>query len=111
MMLGICLKAANSLYFGRIVEFIFEFIPQFVMMGVLFGYMSALIIVKWLTFWKDTSKAPSIISFMINIFLKQGEVSGSPLIGSKSFNESLNFTFLVIAVLCIPLMLLVKPLY
>lgn len=111
MLIGICLKAANSLYFGRMIDFFFEFIPQFVMMIVLFGYMSVLIIVKWLTFWKNTNQAPSIIAFMINIFLKKGEIMGQPLIGSKQFNEKLNITFLIIALLCIPLMLLVKPLY
>jgi len=81
------------------------------MMSVLFGYMSFLIIIKWLTFWKNTGDAPSIIAFMINIFLKQGTVIGSPLVGSKDFNEKLNIGFLITAVLCVPLMLLVKPLH
>jgi len=81
------------------------------MMSVLFGYMSLLIIVKWLTFWKDTNEAPSIIAFMINIFLKQGQVVGKPLIGSKSLNEKINIGCLLTALLCVPLMLLVKPLY
>ena len=72
MLLGIVLKAANSLHFGNMIDLLFEFIPYFVMMCVLFGYMSLWIIVKWLTFWKDTNEAPSIIAFMINIFLKQG---------------------------------------
>jgi hypothetical protein len=51
------------------------------MMSVLFGYMGCLIIVKWMTVWKSTADAPSIIAFMINIFLKNGEVIGQPIIG------------------------------
>lgn len=111
MMIGIALKGINALHFGRLVDFIFEFIPQFVMMAVLFGYMALLIIVKWLTFWKNTNEAPSIIAFMINIFLKNGQILGSPLIGSLAFNEKINIFCLLTAVLCVPLMLLVKPLY
>ena len=111
MSIGIVLKGINALHFGRLVDFIFEFIPQFVMMAVLFGYMAVLIIVKWLTFWKDTNEAPSIIAFMINIFLKNGQIIGSPLIGSLSLNEKINIICLLTALLCVPLMLLVKPLY
>jgi V-type H+-transporting ATPase subunit a len=80
-------------------------------MSVLFGYMSCLIIVKWLTPWKNTAEAPSIIAFMINMFLKSGEVEGAPLIGDVETNEWINRVFLVIALTCIPLMLLVKPIY
>lgn len=72
MILGICLKALNALHFHSMIDFIFEFIPQLVLMSVLFGYMCILIIVKWLTEFKNTAEAPSIISFMINIFLKHG---------------------------------------
>lgn len=53
------------------------------MMMALFGYMSFLIIVKWLTNWKNTAEAPSVIAFMINIFLNHGEVVGKPFIGDK----------------------------
>ena len=87
MILGICLKALNSLNFHKTIDFLFEFIPQLLLMSVLFGYMSCLIIVKWLTPWKNTAEAPSIIAFMINMFLKSGEVEGAPLIGDVETNE------------------------
>lgn len=111
MSLGLLIKAANSLYFDRMVEFLFEFIPMLTLLTVLFGYMSMLIIIKWVTPWPDPSVAPSIIGFMINMFLKMGEVIGEPLIGSKATNEEINVILLVIAVACVPLMLLVKPLW
>lgn len=48
---------------------------------------------------------------MIDMFLKMGEVTGTPLIGSVAWNTRLNQVLLVIALLCVPEMLLVKPLW
>lgn len=51
MTLGICVKAANSLYFKKKIDFWFEFVPQIVFMVILFGYMDFLIVFKWLKNW------------------------------------------------------------
>lgn len=82
MALGICMKAFNNLHFGKTVDFLFEFIPQIVLLFVLFGWMDFLIIVKWLRTMNinDTSpemadkvhNAPAIITTMINMFLSAG---------------------------------------
>lgn len=48
MSLGICMKAINSMYFRRPLDFIFEFIPQIILLSVLFGWMDVLIIAKWI---------------------------------------------------------------
>ena len=72
--------------------------------------MIILIIVKWKTFYLDTNDAPSIISMMINMFLNFGQIKGSHLVMTKSFNESLHKFLLFIAFFCIPAMLLLKPL-
>ena len=43
--------------------------------------MDLLIVLKWLTNWEgNTHAAPSIISQMISIALKGGEVVGAPLV-------------------------------
>jgi V-type H+-transporting ATPase subunit a len=77
--------------------------------------MDLLIVVKWLTDWKgQEGKAPSIISIMINMFLNQGKVDEAiavPLIGSASTQQSICIILLLIALICIPTMLLVKPIY
>lgn len=49
MALGVVMKAYNSVQFKRPIDFIFEFIPQLVLLLVLFGFMDLLIIVKWIT--------------------------------------------------------------
>ena len=80
MSVGVCVKAANALYFRRKVDFYFEFIPQFIFLVGLFGYMDFLIIFKWLKLWDERvgqvppeAWAPSVISTMMNVGLKLGE--------------------------------------
>ena len=73
MSLGIVLKGCNDLYFGRAVDFIFEFIPQLVMFLCLFGFMDLMVIVKLTTDYSDdTSKAPAIINAMLNMAMNGG---------------------------------------
>lgn len=47
MSLGITMKAFNAFYFGHMVDFFFEFIPQILLLNVIFGWMDILIIAKW----------------------------------------------------------------
>ena len=43
----------------------------------MFGYMDALIVIKWLTNYNGkTDKAPSIINTMVAMFLGGGEIKG-----------------------------------
>ena len=76
MCFGIFLKGTNALYYGNVVDFLFEFVPQFTMMICLFGFMDFLICVKWLTdFTADTSVAPSIITVTIDMAMSLGKPS------------------------------------
>lgn len=86
MSLGVCCKAANSLYFRKKLDFYFEFLPQFIFLVGLFGYMDFLIIFKWLKVWDERvglippqQWAPSIISTMMNIGLDLGRTVQSLL--------------------------------
>jgi vacuolar-type H+-ATPase subunit I/STV1 len=69
------------------LDLYFEFIPQIVLLWSIFGYMIILIFVKWKTHYADTSLAPSIIAYMINMFLNFGGISGDALIHSTTVNE------------------------
>lgn len=74
MTVGVIIKAFNSLYFKKKLDFYFEFIPQFIFLFLLFGYMDFLIVLKWLTDWNgNRNPPPSIISTMMNIGLKMGK--------------------------------------
>ncbi len=75
MLFGIVLKGINAVYFHQPMDLIFEFIPQIIFMSILFGYMNIMIFIKWSTDWsEDPSKAPSIISLLMKIFLNGGSV-------------------------------------
>jgi vacuolar-type H+-ATPase subunit I/STV1 len=80
MTLGVLVKATNSLYFKRKVEFWFEFLPQLLFLVLVFGYMDFLIIFKWLKDWGfDNPHAPSIITTMINLPLQMGKTVLIPI--------------------------------
>jgi len=51
MCIGICLRGSNAIYFGKAIDFFFEFVPMLLMMICLFGFMDLMIIMKWLTDW------------------------------------------------------------
>lgn len=122
------MKGFNSLYFRNMLDFFFEFIPQITLLLVLFGWMDALIIGKWTmeknintVYDSDTSTefnqvhlSPAIITTMIDIFLAFGNNKNAD--GTPKYNyvfptaqQTVSVIFLVIAFLCVPLMLAVKP--
>ena len=116
MILGLLLKGLNGIFFRDYVDFLFEFIPQLIFMCLLFGYMILMIYIKWGTDWsEDTSKAPSIITQLLMIFLNMGstgpEDNKTPLYhrNDYSYQEKFQFNALIISVICIPIMLLIKP--
>ena len=85
MTLGIVLRGSNALHFNKKLDFLFEFLPQLIILVALFGYMDLLIIMKWLTDWTGReSKAPSIIQTMIAMFIEFGALPADtdPIIGT-----------------------------
>ena len=88
MSLGVLMKAFNAIHFRRSVDFWHEFVPQILLLWALFGYMDVLIIMKWTTNYEGREgEAPSIITFMINMFLNGGKISPhQSLIGSEKTN-------------------------
>ena len=75
MGMGVCMKAFNARYFNNNLDFFFEFVPQIILLFVLFGYMDWLIIAKWThDFTNKEYMAPSIISSMIDMALNFGNI-------------------------------------
>ncbi len=54
MSAGIIHKGLNALYFRRLSEIIFEFIPQLLLLLSWFGLMDILIIYKWNVDWESS---------------------------------------------------------
>jgi len=113
MSLGIFLSLLNYLKEKPPLNWIntlFQFIPQIVFLWSIFGYMCVLIIIKWCTDWSNGPSPSPILQLVINMFLSPG---ASP---SKSgplffpYQHQVQLVLTAVAILCIPVMLLVKPL-
>ena len=110
MFLGLILRGLNNIYFKDQISFYFEFIPYVIFFVFLFGYMILLIYIKWLTNYSlNTSQAPSIITILMNLALKLGSVDGKPVWGTLELEQFINKILFLVSILCIPVMLMVKP--
>ena len=68
MVIGIILKGCNAIHEKEFSEFIFIFLPQLIMMLIMFGYMDFLIFVKWNTTYECNFLAPDIKGYLMSIF-------------------------------------------
>mgnify|MGYP000022209787 CR=1 FL=1 len=77
--------------------------------------MDFMIIIKWLTNWEgQESYAPSVITTMIDMFLNMGKPSipsDLPLFNNWEEQTEIELLLLSIVGICVPLMLLVKPIF
>ena len=118
MSMGIVLKGLNAIYDKNFVDCLFVFIPQIIFMLILFGYMDALIFLKWsVNYDNEEDTAPDIKSYLMNIVLKFGELPPPPadgkdwkLIGDRNLFEKLHKGILILALVCLVIML-VPPIF
>ena len=118
MSMGIVLKGLNAIYDKNFVDCLFVFIPQLIFMLILFGYMDALIFLKWsVNYDNEEDTAPDIKSYLMNIVLKFGELPPAPadgkdwkLIGDRNLFEKLHKGILILALVCLVIML-VPPIF
>ncbi|XP_028267800.1 V-type proton ATPase 116 kDa subunit a isoform X2 [Parambassis ranga] len=109
MIFGVTLSLFNHLYFNKPLNIYLGFIPEIVFMCSLFGYLVILILYKWIAYDARTSRdAPSLLIAFINMFLfNYSDPTNKPLYSGQMGLQS----FLVIlAVACVPCMLIVKTL-
>jgi len=121
MMFGVILSLWNNKYFGKSVNIFCEFVPQIIFLSCLFGYMSLLMFHKWTAFVaggfdgdiKTTERcAPSILITFINMILFKDNEPDSPECDAYMYAGQQGFQgfLVIIAVMCVPVMLLAKPL-
>nr|KAF6415026.1 ATPase H+ transporting V0 subunit a1 [Molossus molossus] len=109
MMFGVSLSLFNHTYFKKPLNIYFGFIPEIIFMTSLFGYLVILIFYKWTAYDAHTSeKAPSLLIHFISMFLFSYEdISNSMLYSGQ---KGIQCFLVVVALLCVPWMLLFKPL-
>lgn len=73
MMFGLLLKLYNNIRRSKWLDLLTLTIPQIIFMCCTFVYMDYIIIYKWSSEYPDTSKAPSIISTMIAVFVNMAK--------------------------------------
>merc|ERR1711974_535820 len=121
MMFGVLMSLWNNKYFGKTVNIIHEFLPQLIFLTCMFGNMALLMLHKWTAFTAGgfdgdiltTERcAPSILITFINMVLFKDNAPDSPECEAYMYmgQSGIQHLLVLVAVICIPWMLLVKPL-
>lgn len=105
MNLGICLSGMNFAFESDWVAFFCRFVPQFIFFNSLFGYMSFLIVWKWMA---PTKIDRSILNTFINMVMKLGALEG-PGPTFFPFQVYVQRLLLLLAFISVPWMILGKP--
>ncbi|KAL1132714.1 hypothetical protein AAG570_010666 [Ranatra chinensis] len=116
MFFGICLSLVNHIYFKNYLSIYCEFIPQVIFFLSLFGYLVALIFIKWVTFGpkfdiaSSPHCAPSIlITFIGMILMKKMEIPEGCERDMYAGQGTYQKILVGLAVACVPWMLIMKP--
>lgn len=111
MLTGVVLSLQNHRYFKDPINIFCEFIPEMLFLMCIFGYLIVLILYKWIAYNATMANcAPSLLIDLINMFLMN--YPNDPCGSAKFYRSQKSFQnfLLLTAVLCIPWLLLPKPL-
>ncbi|KAL7747917.1 H(+)-transporting V0 sector ATPase subunit a [Sorochytrium milnesiophthora] len=114
MTFGIVLSLVNHLHFRNMMNVFCQFIPEIIFMESIFGYLVICIIYKWCTDWYARgadgrllrNSPPSLLNMLIFMFLKPGNTDDGLLYAGQG---TVQVILLLLAFICVPWMLCVKP--
>ncbi|KAI0315651.1 ATPase V0/A0 complex subunit [Amylostereum chailletii] len=109
MTFALCLQIPNHIRFNRLSDIYTNFIPQFLFLECIFGYLVLCILYKWSVDWSQSSLGPpSLLNMLIAMFLSPGTIveGDTRLYAGQGMVQ---VVLLLVALVCVPWMLCVKP--
>jgi len=108
MTFALCLQLPNHIKFKRRLDIWANFVPQMIFLQSIFGYLAICILYKWSIDWtKASTQPPSLLNMLINMFLAPGQVpKESQLYPGQG---SVQGILILIALICVPWLLITKP--
>lgn len=116
MTFGVILSYFNAKFFKRPLDLWHQFIPQIMFLVGIFGYLCLMIIKKWCTdpaFSPTPGSTPQLMVMLIYMFLSPTELDPDQVLygpASGSVQRTAQQAIVLVALICVPWMLLVKPL-
>ncbi|KAI1288425.1 putative V-type proton ATPase subunit [Halotydeus destructor] len=110
MLFGVSLSSINHTFFEKRINLFCEFMPQVIFLLAIFGYMDFMIVYKWFAYSSDNSAcAPSVLIMLINMFMMSYPEEPCHLAPMYPGQRVVQTALVIIALVCIPWMLIVKP--
>ena len=101
----------NARYFKTPIDIWGNFVPGMIFFQSIFGYLAFAIVFKWSIDWNGRGESPpSLLNMLIYMFLQPGtlEDGAVPLYKGQA---AVQVILLLLAVLCVPVLLFLKPFY
>ncbi|ORY12864.1 V-type ATPase, V0 complex, 116kDa subunit family [Clohesyomyces aquaticus] len=101
----------NARYFHTPIDIWGNFVPGMIFFQSIFGYLSFSIVYKWSVDWAAIGRQPpSLLNMLIYMFLRPGTLEDpeQPLFKGQA---TIQVILLLLAVICIPILLFLKPFY